>query len=348
MSVARRAVTVAGVATGVALGAAGAAIGAERAVIRSLRHRPDPDAGRLAPLVFDEARRLPSHDGGSIYTVSRSALRSARRRRRRGGGPTFLFSHGVTIDSRVWVKQFAALPELGARVVAFDHRGHGESVLGEGGHSIENLAADMRSVLEGLDLTDVVLVGHSMGGVAALAFAIHHAEVARVRVRGLVLLSTFGRTPLGAALPLRGAAERVAGWLDFGALMRRPGLGTALARVSFGREPVASQVELVREMLAACPKETVRDAVVPLVGFDLFDRLEQIDRPTLVIGGAADLLVPSTEARRLARHIPGARLELVERAGHHVMLEQAETLHELLLDFSRELGLAPAAEAASA
>jgi len=326
MSSRTRALRVAGVGTGVALGAVGAAIGVERAIARSLRHRSDPDAGRLGSLVFDEARRLPSHDGGSIYTASR------------GSGPTFVFSHGVTIDSRVWVKQFEALPDAGVRVVAFDHRGHGQSVLGESGHSIENLAFDVRSVLEGLDLSDVVLVGHSMGGVAAQVFAIHHPEVARERVRGLVLLSTFARTPLSVARPFRGVAERMAGWVDVAALMRRPNLGTALARIGFGREPVASHVELARQMFAACSTATVQDAIVPLMGLDLVNQLERIDRPTLVIGGTADVLAPPGESRQLARHIRGARLELIERAGHHIMLERAGEFDELLLAFSRELG----------
>ncbi len=340
MSAGTRALKIAGVATGLTLGAAGAVIGAERAVVRGLRKRADPDFGRLGPLVFDESRRLPSHDGGSLYTVSRGST---------PGGPTFVFSHGVTIDSRIWVKQFESLPELGARVVAFDHRGHGESVSGHSGHSIDNLAADVRTVLEGLDLTDVVLVGHSMGGIAAQAFAIQHAEIARVRVRGLVLLSTFARTPLGAAVrPFPGTTARVAGWLDLAALTRRPELGTLIARLGFGRHPVASQVELVREMLAACSAETGRDAVVPLLGLDLVDDLALIDRPTLVIAGTSDVLTPPVESRRLARSIRGARLELIERAGHTIMLERAELFHELLLDFARDVGVAPTAAAATA
>lgn len=339
MSAGKQVLKVAGVATGVALGAAGVALGAERALARSLRQRPDPDAGRLGPLVFDESRRLPSHDGGSLYTVSRGATT---------GAPTFLFSHGVTIDSRVWVKQFDALPGQGVRVVAYDHRGHGESTAGHSGHSVENLAADMRSVLEGLDLNDVVIVGHSMGGIAAQKFAIDHAEVARVRVRGMVLLSTFARTPLAAMNPFRGTASRVAGWLDLAALSRRPELGTLIARVGFGRSPVASQVELVREMLASCSAETGRDAVLPLLGLDLVGELARIDLPTLVIVGTADVLTPPVESRRLARSIRGARLHLIERAGHTIMLERAEELDELLLSFGRDVGLTPTAEAASA
>jgi non-heme chloroperoxidase len=323
-----------GVAAGVTAGLAGAAYGAQVAVARSLRRRPDPDAGKLGSLRFDEERRFPSHDGGSVYAVSR------------GHGPTVVLSHGVTIDSRVWVKQLDALPDAGLRVVAFDHRGHGRSIAGGTGHSLENLGADVRSVLEALDLRDVVLVGHSMGGLAAQEFLLEHPEIARERVRGVVLLSTFARTPL-AAFSSRGPGARMSGWLDLAALMRRPQLGTMLARLGFGREPRASQVELARRMLAECDPDTARQAIEPLLGVDLTGELHHIDVPTLVVVGSADLLTPPAEARRLARRIPGARLVRMDGAGHMIMLERAEELHTLLLDFVRDVGMSTA-EAASA
>jgi pimeloyl-ACP methyl ester carboxylesterase len=324
-----------GIAAGVAAGIAGAAYGAQHAMVRSLRRRPDPDAGRLGSVLFDEERRLPSHDGGSIYVISR------------GSGPTIVLSHGVTIDSRVWVKQLQELPGRGLRVVAFDHRGHGESVAGSGGHSLDNLGADVRTVLEALDLRDVVLVGHSMGGIAAQAFTLGHPDVARERVAGLVLVSTFARTPL-SALSSRGPASRATGWLDLAALMRRPQLGTMIARVGFGREPLASHVELTRRMLAECDPDTAREAIEPLLGVDLTNQLHRIDLPTLVVGGTSDLLTPPAEARRIAAAIVGARLVLMPRAGHMLMLERADEFDALVLDFAREVGVLPAAEAASA
>jgi hypothetical protein len=73
---------------GIAGGIAGAAYGVERAVVAGVRRTPDPDAGRELTPPFDAARRIPSHDGGSLYTISR------------GKGPTILFSHGVTLDVR--------------------------------------------------------------------------------------------------------------------------------------------------------------------------------------------------------------------------------------------------------
>lgn len=317
----------AGVAAGVAVGAAGTAYGAQRAVARNLRHRPDPDAGRLGMLQVDERRVLRAHDGGELPTYCR------------GSGPTLVFSHGVSISARTWVKQFAELPERGVRVVAYDHRGHGASIAGSTGHSIDNLATDIQTVIDGLDLHDVVLVGHSMGGIAAQAYALHHPDHARARVRGLVLLSTFARTPLAAAGRINGAAMKVTGWLDLAALTGRTELGTLVARLGFGRDPQASHVELARQMLADCGPDTSRAAILPLLGLDLTAELEDLEIPTLVIGGTSDRLTPPLEARRLARHIPGARLHLIERAGHMLMLERTEELHRLLFDFARDVGL---------
>lgn len=332
----RGVVKVAGVTAGVAVGVAGAAYAMERALVRSLRHRPDPDTGRLGPLAFDEARRLPSHDGGSIYTVVR------------GEGPPIVLAHGVTISSRVWVKQFESLPRAGARVVAFDHRGHGESTVGESGHSIANLGRDLAAVLVGLDLTGAVLVGHSMGGMAVQELAIRHPELVRERVRGIVLLSTASRTRLTGSPRVRSLAEQVSGHLTLGSVMSHPDLGLMFARIAFGSEPLASHVELTREMLATCDAETSREAVNALFGLDLVAELDRIAVPTLVVGGTHDVLTPPAESRLIAERVPGARLVMFEHAGHMLMLERAAELDALILDFARDVGALGADRAASA
>jgi len=165
-----------GLIAGATAGALGLAYATERALVARLRHRDDPDAGVPLIPVFDDARILDSHDGGTIYTISR------------GDGPAVVFCHGVTLSSRVWAKQFETFPAAGYRAVAFDSRGHGESRAGDTGHSLDNLADDLRTVLEELDLRDVVLVGHSMGGMEVQAFAIRHPDVAEERDAGIVLL----------------------------------------------------------------------------------------------------------------------------------------------------------------
>jgi pimeloyl-ACP methyl ester carboxylesterase len=334
-----RALKVAGITVGTAIGVAGTAYATQRALLRSLRRRPDADPDVLLPLPAGIERRFPSHDGGDLYTLTLGDERY----------PPIVLMHGVTIDSRVWVKQAHSLPEAGLRTVLFDHRGHGQSVCGDTGHSVENLAADVRTMFESLDLRDAILVGHSMGAVAVQAFAIEHPEVAHDRVRGIVLLSALARTPVTTARWFRKLGDALAGRANLlGSAMRRHDLGTTLARVSFGHEPQPSHVELVREMLAECDGDTIRQAVASLIGLDLTADLPGIDLPTLVIGGTADVLTPPVESRRIAELIPGADLVMVPRAGHTVMLEQAELFDDLVLGFARELGVIDGAARASA
>ncbi len=120
--------------------------------------------------------------------------------------------------------------------------------------------------------------------------------------------------------------------------MEREDLGTALTRFGFGRDPQPSHVELNRQLLAACPPETTRLATVPLIGLDLTEGLASIRVPTLVMSGTRDRIAPYFESRRVARLIPGARLETFEDAGHMLMLERADEVDRLLLDFVAEVG----------
>lgn len=329
--------TTAGIALGVIAGAVGAGYAAQRAVLRNLNQRADPDAGRLDHLPIEGSRLLPGHDGGSLYAVTSGPP-----------GAKILFSHGVMLDSRVWIKQFQTLPAEGVECIAFDHRGHGQSVCGDTHPSLENLAEDFKTVIEGLNLRDVVLVGHSMGGVAVQAFVTKYPEIAHDRVRGIVLLSTLAKIQLTTSQKLKGIAEQVASGVNVGGLLERPNLGTLLTRLGFGSDPLASHVELNRQMLVACDPEIGQAGVNLLLGLDLTADIARIDLPTLVISGTSDVLTPPREARRLANHIPNAELVMLEKAGHMIMLERADELDALLLDFAREVGILPVGAGAAA
>jgi pimeloyl-ACP methyl ester carboxylesterase len=316
-----------GLIAGATAGAIGLAYAAERALVARLRHRDDPDAGDELLPEFDEARILDSHDGGTLYTISRGSSRR--------GAPVVVFCHGVTLSSRVWAKQFATFPAAGFRAVAFDSRGHGESRAGNTGHSLDNLADDLRTVLEELDLRDVILVGHSMGGMAVQAFAIRHPDVIDERVRGLVLLSTSSHNLVSDAKRVRGALEKVVNiGPDVGTFMRQRNLGLLLARIGFGDDPNPSHVEATREMLAGCDKETTREAVSALLHLDLTEGLPNVMVPTLVVVGTADALTPPRDARRIAELVPGARLVEYPGGGHMLMYERTDELDALIMDFA--------------
>src|SRR5262249_57818125 len=111
------------------------------------------------------------------------------------------------------VHELETLPRAGFRVIAYDHRGHGQSVAGTAGHSVENLALDLRTVLEAYDVRGAVLVGHSMGGVAVEAFVTQFPEIAAERVAGIVLLSTLAHTAFGSrSTRTKARMEKVFNW----------------------------------------------------------------------------------------------------------------------------------------
>ena len=330
MSTRRTLLKAAGVTAGVVGGAAASAYAAERAALGALRRRPDPDAGHLDQLTFDEARRLPSHDDASIYTVSR------------GTGPPVLFSHGVTISSRVWVKQFRDLPDHGVRVLAFDHRGHGESMLGSratrsptsprtcGSSSTGSTCAtpswsDTRWVAwrSRRSRSPIPTCGRTGPGHRA---ALDPRQDQRVDVPAAAMVRRAGDQPLRPA-PVDAPPE------PRDAL--RPGRLRAVPPGQLGRAQPRDARQLRvghrprRDRRAARPRSHR-----PAAGLDI---------PTLVIGGTADVITPPAESRRLAAAIPGARLVLLTGAGHNIMLERTDEFHELMLDFARELGLLPAA-----
>jgi pimeloyl-ACP methyl ester carboxylesterase len=321
----------AGVAAAVATGAAGAALAGTRVAARRMRREPDGDAVRAleAPVSGYVSHRLDTHDRGVINVVERGSELD----------PPIVLSHGVTLSVRTWFYQLEELPKEGFRTIAYDHRGHGLSVPGDEGHSVENLGRDLKTVLEGLDLRGAVLVGHSMGGVAVQSFVTAYPEVAAERVAGIVLLSTLAYTAFGSR-PTRTKArmERMFNWApDAQWLWDAPNLGFLAARVGFGPHPHPSHVELTRRMLAECPPETRLAAPRALIGLDLTAKLPNIRVPTLVIGGTADVLTPPAEARRIAGLVPGARLELMDGGGHMLMFERTEEINRLIVDFARSL-----------
>jgi 3-oxoadipate enol-lactonase len=319
---------VSGIAAGAAAGLAGAGYAGQRVVASRLRSNPDGDAARAleAPVYID--RRLAAFDGGSIYLVEE------------GEGPPIVFSHGVTNSIRTWFHQLEDFPRAGFRAIAYDHRGHGKSEVGTAGHSLENLALDLRTVIEELDLRGAVLVGHSMGGVAVQAFVTQFPEIAAERVSGIVLLSTLVKTPLGShSTRTKARIEKITKRApDMNWLWSSPNLGFLLARIGFGKDPQPSHVELVRQMLMECPPATRLDAPRALIGLDLTKDLPNVRMPTLVIVGTADLLTPPAQARLIARLIPGARLEEFPGGGHMLMLERTEILDKMIIDFAHEVG----------
>jgi pimeloyl-ACP methyl ester carboxylesterase len=120
------------------------------------------------------------------------------------GGIPVVFVHAFSGNAGHWAAQLDHL-RASRRAVAFDLRGHGGSTAppDSTGYAVDSLASDIGAVLDGLDLDRVVLVGHSMGGSAAIDYAGEHPE----RVAGLVLVSTPGKSPAAQAKQVLAAMD---------------------------------------------------------------------------------------------------------------------------------------------
>jgi pimeloyl-ACP methyl ester carboxylesterase len=171
---------------GAALGVGAAAVGAYRATHpRDARGPSGPGPGRARGPVDDALLDLPdgvtrhlldTRDGGTVHLIEQ------------GEGRPVVLLHGVTLRADAWAPQFHLLADR-YRVIAVDLRGHGGSLAGDDGYGIPRLAADLTTVLDGLDLRDAIVVGHSMGGMTAMQFCGDHPDVLAHRVAGLVFLA---------------------------------------------------------------------------------------------------------------------------------------------------------------
>lgn len=277
------------------------------------------DEDRLSDLPGTEGA-VSTPDGTSIgYTDSLT------------GSPAVVMVHGWTEDRRVWGPVARRLAEAGARVVAYDQRGHGRSSVGSDGCAIDAIADDLRAVLEDLDLHDAIVVGHSMGGMAAQAFAARHPDVLVERVAGLCLVATAS-----AEVGLRGVREKQASALMAHAAFQRaishPTVGPLLTRGAVGQKPVFGHLQATASMLAGTSVATRTGFLAAMGGMDLSGGLADIKVPTTVIVGTHDRLTPEAAGRRISSLVPGARLEVVPGAGHMLPLERPDLVARLILD----------------
>jgi pimeloyl-ACP methyl ester carboxylesterase len=329
------------VAGGLLLGV-GAGITLERTLVRRDRRRDDPEAGEP----FGRTRGIPatvtSHDGTKLHVEEL------------GSGPCLVFAHGFSLTQDAWHYQRRDLPDR-FRCVFFDQRGHGRSGQPQrDDYSLEALARDLRAVLDWTGEERVVVVAHSMGGMATLKFAELFPEELGDRVAGLALVgSTYLDTVRGmtAAVTARGAyrAQRalITGAFRFmgqdpvrANQLRRRGsdlgyLGTRL--FGFGSEPSPSQVAFIDRTLAGTDVEVWAKVFPSLIDFDLSEVLETLRLPALIAVGDKDRITPPTAARHMAEKIPGARLLVLEDAGHCAFLEEHEVFDAELAAFASEV-----------
>ena len=254
-----------------------------------------------------------------------------------GSGRPIVLIHGWPLSHRMWEPQVQMLVEAGFQTVTYDRRGFGDSGKTWDGHDYDTLAADLRDLLEELNLTDATLVGFSMGG----------GEVARY-------LGTYGSSRVSRAIfvssvtPYLQKSKDNPDGVDPSAFedMRDGVRNDRLAFLAeFGKEfvgwsednhPVSEHLLRYTHDIAAfaSPRATLK-CIDAFAQTDFRDDLRRIDIPTLFIHGDADQVVPmEASAKRAVQLVDGARLEVVRGAPHGMNYTHTETLNHLIADFA--------------
>ncbi len=257
-----------------------------------------------------------------------------------GKGPPLVFVHGL---SGAWQNWLEAIPHFARthRVVALDLPGFGASPMPLWEISIPAYGRFLRDFCERLGIERCSLVGNSMGGFIATEVAISDPE----RVDELVLVSAAGITWASArreparVLGRLGAAAAPVAFRYQMAGIRRPRLRRAAFQQVF-HDPTGIRPELLFETaVPALQSPGYPDAITTLVGYDIRDRLAEIEVPTLVVWGRNDRVVPVPAAFSYQRRIgDNADLVIFDRCGHVPQMERPVRFNRVVEEFLRTHG----------
>ncbi len=254
--------------------------------------------------------------------------------RQAGGGPVLVLLQGLMLTADgFWGKNFDALAKE-CRVIAIDHRSHGQSGKPLGGHTIRKCAEDLKEALDALDVRDVTLAGVAFGAMVMLEYrrqfgdnrlarlAIIEAQVRLTNAPGWEH-PTFGDFP----------AEAAAGFVAACRQGREPLTGFLAG--AFGTPPSSEEMARMQHQAWLTPTAAAIEYVEDMIAADYRADLRTIDLPTLLVYGRMNNIpIPSEIGAWIKTQIKGSRLERFDDSGHSPFYESPERFNRLLADFA--------------
>ena len=232
-------------------------------------------------------------------------------------GPAVVLIHGSALNRTIW-HAVAAEGLQGFQVILPDVRGHGESEATDGAYPMSLLADDLAGLLTHLGVAQAFVLGHSMGGYIALAFAEQYPD----RIQGIGLITSKAHAD---------SKEKREGRYQMAEEIRKRGsiaLAESLApRIS--RDPAV--IKLAYEMIK---NTSDRGAIGVTLGMaerpDRTDDLAKLRIPGLVVAGEDDQIIPVESTKQMAESIPNGQFAVIPQSGHLPMVEAPQTLSDCL------------------
>src|SRR5579875_404350 len=247
--------------------------------------------------------------------------------------PTLVLLHGATANAWWWEDFAHALPQF--RLLALDHRGHGDSGwVKPPAYGPADYADDVRRLLAFCDIQDAILAGHSQGGINALAFVRDRPEAARAVIAIDIALTSSSRRNRFLAR-LRNLPAVV-----------YPDLEVAKARFRLmpGEGDIAPEVmaRVAERSLGPAPAggytfKFDRDSFYGSDGLNVLEAVAAVRVPLLLVRAARSRIMTAEAAQRALELNPRARLAVVDDSHHHVLIERPAALASAVKEFVREL-----------
>ncbi len=234
-------------------------------------------------------------------------------------GPRLVMIHGLFLNSDCWRNQLEYFGK-NYHILRFDLHGHGRSIKPHKRFTIRNYVTDMRVLFEYLGWTkDLVLMGHSLGGMVALVYALEHPlEVSR-----LVIASSYCFVSNEAITDVMGRVK--SNPID------KFALGIAKRGLSPYDENTAQWIaSLVSDHIT---QEDALFATAASASFNICQNLKGLHIPTLLIVGEKDITTPVWASEMLHEWLPESQLVKVKGAGHLVIIDHADEFNKAVMDF---------------
>lgn len=256
-----------------------------------------------------------------------------------GKGKPVILIHGWPLSKEMWEYQLGAIVDAGFRVIKYDRRGFGKSDKPWTGYDYDTLAADLKGLIDGLQLKDVTLVGFSMGGGE---IARYFGKYGNENISKVVLVSSVAPGMLKSDANPDGVPDEKFKEMMEGLKDDRIGFLEEFGKTFFGitmvNHPVSAPLlQYYLNLESHASAKATQDCMTAFAYTDFTEDIKKINVPTLIIHGDADKTVPiDATGRRAAKMIKGSRLIEYEGAPHGLFYTEREKLNQDLVAFLKE------------
>lgn len=253
-----------------------------------------------------------------------------------GEGPVVVLIHGYPLSDASWEYQYHALVNAGYRAIGITLRGFGQSDKPYGKYDYDTFAADIKSVLDQMEIKDAVLGGHSMGGAIALHYVAKY-NGAHVKKLGLFSAAAPRHTKTADYPYPLFSKEDISQWISLND-SDRPALLAAVGS-KFGLTPTSLNPGIGQWLYSIelqSSSYAMEQALIALRDEDLRGDLPKIKIPTIIFNAKDDHIVAYALAQQMNKAIAGSRLVTFDKSGHASFLEEKDKFNQELIKFIKE------------